>query len=85
MVVNSDASGHAEKNMVARLGELGVSPSAVRELYVEYQPCGRCADSWIPRFENADITWSFEWNADQVVQAAARKARAAAIGELWGR
>ncbi|GAA2080783.1 polymorphic toxin-type HINT domain-containing protein [Actinomadura alba] len=84
LVVNSNAAGQAEKNMVAQLGELGVSPSAVRQLYVEYQPCPRCDANWIPKFSNAKVTWSFAWNSDKAVQAAARKDRAAAINELWG-
>src|SRR5690606_39099022 len=79
LVVNSDATGHAEKNMVARLGELGVSPSAVKQLYVEYQPCARCAAKWLPQFDEAEVTWSFVWNSDKAVQGAARRDRAAAI------
>ncbi|SEG91398.1 RHS repeat-associated core domain-containing protein [Thermomonospora echinospora] len=85
LVVNSDAGGHAEPNMIDRLAELNISSSSVKELYVEYQPCARCGANYIPLYTNAEITWSFVWNSDKVVQAAARKARAAAINDIWGK
>ena len=83
LVEHSNQFGHAEKNMLTRLGELGVDPDSVTDLYVEFQPCGDCAENYVPQFSNARVSWSFDWNTDPDVQLAAQTDRAAAIRDLW--
>ena len=88
LVVNSDTEGHAEENTVSRLAELGVDPSQVTDLYVEFQPCSgtvNCTDNVIPKFRNPDfkLTYSFEWNSDPNVQSEAQSGLKEALKELW--
>lgn len=62
--------------MIARLAELGVSPSKVTDLYTEYYPCDGSVNYLgriIPQFynENFSLTYSFPWSSDAQVQDAA--------------
>jgi RHS repeat-associated protein len=84
VVEHAADDGHVEKRMLARLREMGVDPSTdVTDLYIEFQPCGRCQRDYIPQYGDARITWTWPWSTDRAVQADSQAARRAAIRDLW--
>jgi hypothetical protein len=84
LVEHSTSAGHAESRILDRLRDLGVDPSeGVKDLYVEFQPCGRCEKNYLPEYGNVNITWSFPWSTDPDVQIRSQAERSAAIRDLW--
>ena len=69
--------GHAERIIARELGQMGVQPSQVTDIYSELQPCnnpgGYCMPFLKEQFPNANISWSFDY-LDPATRDAGRQA-----------
>jgi len=78
--------GHAERIIARELGQMGVQPSQVTDIYSELQPCnnpgGYCMPFLKEQFPNANISWSFDY-LDPATRDAGRQAWLDAINNLF--